>query len=199
MKRTAAVSIFAFITYYTVEEARSILDYRYQLGNNVLRVERREAAGSLARRDVMVSRGSPRNRFQANRDTMEMLFQQGVSVGMANANANASQSPTAAHSLYTPYNSYTLAGVPQFAPIAAPSQMFENDGSPGLHAHAQAFVPQSLQHVVPQGLGQYQVPTITPAQTTHYMPRTHLAQRTSNYQWPPADSTVPKITKEEIP
>lgn len=175
------------------------MDYRYQLGDNVLRVARREAAGSLARREVLVSRGSPRNRFQADRDTMEMLFQQGVSVGMANANVNASQSPTAAHSLYTPYNSYTLTGVPQFAPIAAPSQMFENDGSPGLHGHAQAFVPQTVQHVVPQGLGQYQMPTITPAQTTHYMPHTHLAQRTSSYQWPPADTTVPKITKEELP
>lgn len=172
------------------------MDYRYSLGGHVLRVEPRESAASLARRDAMVSRGSPRNRFQANRDTMEMLFQQGVSVGMANA--NASQSPTTAHSLYTPYNAYALTGVPQFTPIAAPSQLIDNNGSPGLHAHAQAFVPQSLQHVMPQGLGQYQLPTMAPSQTTRYIPRTHLAERTTNYQWPPVESTVPKITKDEI-
>lgn len=145
----------------------------------------------------MATRGSPRNRFQANEETMEIMFQQGVSVGLANA--NASQSPPAPASLYTPYNAYTLPGVPQFAPVTGPTQMVGNDGTQGLHAHAQTFVPQSLQHVVPQGLGQYQVPTITPAQTTHYMPRTTLAQRTTNYQWPPVNQDVPKITKEEIP
>ncbi|KAI4157412.1 MAG: hypothetical protein L6R39_000694 [Caloplaca ligustica] len=193
----AGPNSFAFVRFYTPGEAKHALKFRYQLGGHPLRVEAKESAASLARREAQVSRGSPRDRLQANNRTMTMLFQQGVSVGMANA--NASQSPTASSSLYTPYNAYTLPGLPSFAPMTVPNQLIGDGGSGNLQAHAQAFVPQSLQHAMPQGLGSYHMPTITPAQTTHYPPRTNLAPRATNYQWPPADSSVPTITNEEVP
>ncbi|KAL8991495.1 MAG: hypothetical protein Q9177_000119 [Variospora cf. flavescens] len=194
---SAGPNSFAFIQYYTVDEAKHALNYRYELGGSTLRVEPKESAATLARRETMVSRGSPRNRFQANKETMELLFQHGVSVGIANA--NASQSPTTASTLYAPYPAYALPGIHQFAPINAPTHLMENEGSPGLHAHSNAYVPQPVQHVIPQGFSQYQVPTIAPAQTTHYIPRPNLAQRTTNYQWPPVDPALPMITKEHVP
>ncbi|KAL9014866.1 MAG: hypothetical protein Q9173_000503, partial [Seirophora scorigena] len=171
----AEPNAFAFIQYYTVDEAKQALNYRYVLGGSALRVEPKESAASLARRESIVSRGSPPTRFQANKETMELLFQHGVSVGIANA--NASQSPNTASTLYTPYNAYALPGIHQLAPLNAPNHLMENEGSPGMHAHSHhPFAPQSLNHIIPQGFGQYHVPTIAPAQTTHYIPRTNLAQ-----------------------
>ena len=170
----------------------------FTLGGHHLRVERREPAEPLTRRSAMFSGGSPCNRFPMNsQDTMAMLFQHGVSVGMANA--NASQSPTAAPSMFTPYSSYAMSGVPHFAPLTSPGRMVESESTHGFHTHAQAFMPQSLQHGMNPDFGQFQVPTIGPAQTAHYMPTSNWAQRTTNYQWPPADSSVPTITRDEIP
>ncbi|KAI4168588.1 MAG: hypothetical protein LQ348_007461, partial [Seirophora lacunosa] len=194
----AGPNAFAFIQYYTVDEAKHALNYRYVLGGSTLRVEPKESAASLARRESIVSRGSPPTRFQANKETMELLFQHGVSVGIANA--NASQSPNTASTLYTPYHAYALPGIHGIAPIDAPNHLMENEGSPGLHAHSHhPFASQSLNHIIPQGFGQYHVPTIAPAQTTNYIPRTNLAQRTTDYQWPPVDPTLPKMAKEHSP
>lgn len=195
----AGVNTFAFVQFRSSAEAEYASSLKFDLGGHRLRVERKEPAESLARRDAMLSGGSPRNRFHMNsQDTMTMLFQHGVSVGMANA--SASQSPPAASSMFTPYHAYAFAGVPQFAPLTSQGRLIENETSQGLQAHAQAFVPQALQHGANPGLNHYQVPTITPAQTAHYLPvANNWANRTNNYQWPPADSTVPTITREEIP
>ncbi|KAL9006147.1 MAG: hypothetical protein Q9188_001116 [Gyalolechia gomerana] len=194
----AGVNTFAFVQFRSSAEAEYASSLCFNLGGHRLRVERKEPAESLARRDTMLSGGSPRNRFPMNsQDTMTMLFQHGVSVGMANA--GASQSPPATSSMFTPYNAYAFAGVPQFAPLTSQGRLLESETSPGLQAHAQAFVPQALQHGVNPALSQFQVPTINPAQTAHYLPANNWAQRTNNYQWPPADPTVPTITREEIP
>ncbi|KAL8697748.1 MAG: hypothetical protein Q9224_002160 [Gallowayella concinna] len=199
----AGVNAFAFLQFHTVEEAEIAARLFYQLDGHRLRVERKESAESLAHRDSMISGGSPRNsRLPSNtQDTMAMLFQHGVSVGMANA--NASQSPTTASSMYSPWSTYPHFGLPQLTTMVPGGRFIDNDGQ-GPQAHA-AFVPQALQQGMAPALGHYQVPTITPAQTAHYMPYGNSAQRTTNYQWPPVTSPsrnpsfLPSITKEEIP
>ncbi|KAL8734416.1 MAG: hypothetical protein Q9181_003219 [Wetmoreana brouardii] len=198
------VNTFAFIQFCSIEEADRAACYLYQLQGHRLRVERKESVESLARRDAMFSGGSPRNRPSANsQKTMELMFQRGVSVGMANA--TASQSPTAAPSIYPAYNTLQHYSVPHFAPAASPSRVIEHEPSQGLQAHAPAFVPQSLQHGMAPMLGQYELPTIMQAQTAQYTPTNAWTQRTTNYQWPPAASaaqgspSIPTITKEEVP
>ncbi|KAL8942421.1 MAG: hypothetical protein Q9216_001685 [Gyalolechia sp. 2 TL-2023] len=194
----AGVNTFAFIQFRSSAEAEYASSLCFNLGGHRLRVERKEPAESLARRDTMVSGGSPRNRFpMSSQETMTMLFQHGVSVGMANA--SSSQSPPAASSMFTPFNAYAFAGVPQFSPLTSQGRLIESETSQGLQAHAQAFVPQALQHGVNPALGQFPVGTINPAQSAHYLPASSWTQRTNNYQWPPADSAVPTITREEIP
>ncbi|KAL8922203.1 MAG: hypothetical protein Q9172_003664 [Xanthocarpia lactea] len=197
----AGVNTFAFLQFHTVEEAEIAAHLFYQIDGHRLRVERKESAESLAHRDTMFSGGSPRNRFPANpQDTMALLFQHGVSIGMANA--NASQSPTAASPMYTPWSNYQHFGLPHMATMPSGTRIMENEAQ-GLQAHPSAFGPQSLPHGMTPALGQYQMPTITPAQTAHYMPYGNMAQRTSNYQWPPITSpsrppTFPSISEEDI-
>ncbi|KAL8708272.1 MAG: hypothetical protein Q9220_006849 [cf. Caloplaca sp. 1 TL-2023] len=203
----AGVNTFAFVQFRSVEEAENAACLLYQIEGHRLRVERKETAETLAHREAMFSGGSPRNRFPINpQDTMAMLFQHGVSVGMANA--TASQSPPPAPSLFTPFNSYQQFGMPAFqSPIATSSRLIEDEGSAGMHghAHAQNFVPQSLQQGISPALGQYPMPTISPAQTAQYLPYNGWTQRTTNYQWPPVSSAsqtsayLPNMTKDEMP
>ncbi|KAL8818781.1 MAG: hypothetical protein Q9223_002660 [Gallowayella weberi] len=200
---TAGVNTFAFLQFHTVEEAEIAARLFYQLDGHRLRVERKESAESLAHRDAVFSGGSPRNtRLPSNaQDTMAMLFQHGVSVGMANA--NASQSTTAASSMYSPWSTYSPYGLPQMTTMLPGGRYIDNEGQ-GPQVHA-AFVPQALQQGMGPALGHFQLPTITPAQTAQYMPYASTTQRTSNYQWPPVTSPsrnptfLPSITKEEIP
>ncbi|KAL8691632.1 MAG: hypothetical protein Q9218_003187 [Villophora microphyllina] len=199
------VNVFAFIQYVSIEEADRAVTYCYQLEGLRLRVERKVSADSLARRDTLYSGGSPRTRMSTNpQNAMALVFQQGISIGMANA--NASQLPTAASSMYPAYNTFPQYGMPQFAPATGSNRLMENEASQGLHAHAPTFVPQSLQHGIAPMLGQLEMPTIMQAQTAHYTPSVAWTpQRTTNYQWPPVNSvgqtspSIPTITKEEVP
>lgn len=199
------VVVFAFIQFLSIDEAERTVCYTYHLGGNRLRVEPKESAESLARRDALFAGGSPRNRASArSQQTMAMMFQQGVQIGMANA--TASQSPTAASPMYQAYNTFQQYGVPQYAPVTTPRRLVENEPSQALQAHAPTFIPQSLQHGMAPMLGQYELPAIMPAQTAHYMPSDNwTAQRTSNYQWPPVTAagqgspSIPTIIKEEVP
>ncbi|KAL9034857.1 MAG: hypothetical protein Q9180_005176 [Flavoplaca navasiana] len=105
-----------------------------------MRVERKESAESLAQRESWrkntqrkrrkgtgrVSRlerpeaQSEIIRFPSNaQDTMAMLFQHGVPVGMVNA--GATQSPTTAPPLYTPWSSYQHFGTAWVNPISKSS------------------------------------------------------------------------------
>ncbi|KAL8807369.1 MAG: hypothetical protein Q9182_000708 [Xanthomendoza sp. 2 TL-2023] len=200
---TAGVNTFAFLQFHTIEEAEIAARLFYQLDGHRLRVERKESAESLAHRDAIFSGGSPRNsRVPSNtQDTMAMLFQHGVSVGMANA--NVSQSPAAASSMYSPWSTYPPYALPQMTTIVPGGRFIDNEGQ-GPQSHA-AFVPQALQQGLGPALSHFQLPTITPAQTAQYMPYGSTTQRTSNYQWPPVTSPSrnptfhPSITKEEIP
>ncbi|KAL9587209.1 MAG: hypothetical protein Q9212_000368 [Teloschistes hypoglaucus] len=199
------VNVFAFIQYLSIDEAERAVTYCYQLEGLRLRVERKVSADTLARRDFMCTGGSPRTRAPTNaQNAMAMVFQQGFSIGMANA--NASQPPPAAASIYPAYNNFSHYSMPQFASVHGTNRFVEDEASQGLHAHAPAFVPQALQHGIAPMLGQLEIPTIMQAQTAHYTPSTSWApQRTTNYQWPPVTSSgqnspsIPTITKEEVP
>ncbi|KAL8772028.1 MAG: hypothetical protein Q9209_002693 [Squamulea sp. 1 TL-2023] len=198
----AGVNTFAFLQFHTVEEAEIAARLFYQIDGHRLRVERKESADALAHRDAMFSGGSPRNRFPPNaQDTMALLFQHGVSVGMANA--NASQSPTAAPPMYSPWSHYQHFGMPQMTTMAPSGRLMENDAQE-LQSNAAAYVPQSLQHGMGPAVGPFPIPTITPAQTAHYMPYSSMAQRTTNYQWPPITSpsrkpTFPTVNDKDVP
>ncbi|KAL8661369.1 MAG: hypothetical protein Q9202_005671 [Teloschistes flavicans] len=201
----AGVNVFAFIQYLSIDEAERAVTYCYQLEGLRLRVERKVSADTLTRRDIMCTGGSPRTRMPTNaQNAMAMVFQQGFSIGMANA--KTSQPPTAASSLYPTYNNFPHYSMPQFAQLHGTNGLIENEASQGLHAHAPTFVPQALQHGVGPMLGQLEMPTMMQAQTAHYTPSTTWTpQRTTNYQWPPVASggqnspSVPTITKEEVP
>ena len=56
-----------------------------------LRVERKEIVDTSPGRDMSFAGGSPRNRFFADNEAMALMFQRGLSIGMANA--AASQAP----------------------------------------------------------------------------------------------------------
>ncbi|KAI4110648.1 MAG: hypothetical protein LQ339_001224 [Xanthoria mediterranea] len=182
----AGVNTFAFLQFHTVEEAEIAARLFYQIDGHRLRVERKESAESLALRENMFSGGSPSNRLPTNaQDTMALLFQHGVSVGIANA--NASQSNSTAPPMYTPWSNYQQFGLPHMATLPSGSRLVESDAQ-ALQAHASAFVPQPIPHGMSPGLPQYQMPTITPAQTAQYMPYDNMARRTAHYQWPPVTS-----------
>ncbi|KAL8659689.1 MAG: hypothetical protein Q9226_000314 [Calogaya cf. arnoldii] len=181
---SAGVNTFAFLQFHTVEEAEIAARLFYQIDGHRLRVERKESAESLAQRDNMFSGGSPRHQFPASaQDTMALLFQHGISVGMANANASHSQA--AAPPMYTPWTGYQQFGLPSMATMPPDSRLMDNEA-----AHASGFVSQAMPHSMNAAIPQYQMPTITQAQTAQYMPfHNNVAQRTTNYQWPPLSSS----------
>ncbi|KAL8845345.1 MAG: hypothetical protein Q9176_000516 [Flavoplaca citrina] len=194
----ARVNTFAFLQFHTVEEAEIAARLFYQIDGHRLRVERKVSAESLAQREHMFSGGSPRDRVSSNaHDTMAMLFQHGVSVGMANA--GATQSPTSAPPLYTPWSGYQHFGLSPMVTMSAGSRL-DNDTQGVPAAHPSTFVPPSFSSGMSPALGQYQMPTITPAQTAHYMPYGNMAHRTTNYQWPPVTSPTknPSLAKHDM-
>ena len=133
---------------------------------------------------------------------MNVLFQRGVSLGMASAAASQPQNP--ASSVFGPYQVYPPYNISQYNPFAVQSGLVENDASHGLHIHANSFGRQTVPPTLPQTLGQFNVPTISQSQTAHYMQYPSWVQRTNNYQWPPVapssegTNAVPTVTKEDI-
>ncbi|KAL8993412.1 MAG: hypothetical protein Q9169_006361 [Polycauliona sp. 2 TL-2023] len=169
------VNTFAFLQFHTPEEAEIAARLFYQIEGHRLRVERKECAESLAQRESALSGGSPRNRFpNSAQDAMAMLFQHGVSVGLANA--NASQSPTTAPSMYTPWSNYQQFGLPPVPTMPPAGQYIENEAQGLPTTHASTFIPQSFPNGMSTAHGHYQLPTITPAQTAQYMPYGNMAQ-----------------------
>ncbi|KAL8675259.1 MAG: hypothetical protein Q9168_000380 [Polycauliona sp. 1 TL-2023] len=197
---TAGVNTFAFLQFHTAEEAEIAARLFYQIDGHRLRVERKESAESLAQRENVFSGGSPRNRYPHNtQDTMAMLFQHGVSVGLANAN-NVSQPPTAASPMYPSWSNYPQFGLPPVPSMPPAGRFMETDAQGAPAAHASTFIPQAFPNGMSTGHGHYQMPTITPAQTAQYMPYSNVAQRTSDYQWPPVTSPTrnPTFPKQDM-
>ena len=148
-----------------------------------LRVEQKESIEQNNRRDIaMMSGGSPRGRYLAeSQDALAMLFQRGVSIGMANAIAVQAQALPAssygagAYSYYPPYNQSQYGHF--FNPAAA---SFEGESPSSVQMHANPYASTAVSQIqYPKAPQQY-------AQYSQYPPP---APRPSNYQWPPANDS----------
>ena len=169
------MNAFAFIEFYTQEEAAFVVQAVWHLGGVRLRVERKEWVDPATRRfSPIKAGGSPPDRFYTDpQEAMAVLFQRGVSIGMANAAASQAQtSPPPVYSpyaYYQPYNQMMYGSYPQM----------DTEASPGLQAQGNPYMP------MPMPMGQFQYPQAS-TYTAQYPP----ASNRPVYQWPPANSTA---------
>lgn len=170
------VNAFAFIEFFTQEEAAQIpTKGTFVIAGARLRIERKESVDPFTRRDSFRSGGSPNPRlFAESQEAMAMLFQRGVSIGMANA--AASQAQAMPPPVYAPYSYYQPYSQPQYGPYVAPNAPNENETSTGLQVHGNTYMPQAMG-------GQFQYPQ-GPPQYVHYQ---QCQQRSDYYQWPPGN------------
>lgn len=146
-----------------------------------LRVERKEIVDTSPRRDrSLFSGGSPRNRFFADNEAMALMFQRGVSIGMANAAASQApvMHPPAMHpSVYGQYPYYQpLNSQSAYGPFVGPTFGVDNETPANLQVQGGPYVPPAL--------GQYQYPQAV----SSYAQISHIPPRQSTYQWPPNNS-----------
>ena len=176
----SGMNIFAFVEYHDHDEVAFATQQVVTMQGVRLRVEQKESIDQYNRRDMaMVSGGSPRDRYFAeSQDALAMLFQRGVSVGMANAAASQAQAlpaPNYGAGAYPYYPTYNQSQYGQyFNPAAIP---FESESPSGAHMHGNLYMPN--------GMAQMQFPT-APPQYIQYPQYPQPAPRPTNYQWPPA-------------
>lgn len=145
-----------------------------------LRVERKEIIDSSPRRDVSLFAGSPRNRFYPDNEAMALMFQRGVSIGMANA--AASQAPVVHTSAMQPpiYGQYPyyqpLNPQSAYGPFVGPALAVDNETPANVQVQGSPYVPPAM--------GQYQYPQAV----SSYAQFSHIPARQSTYQWPPKSS-----------
>lgn len=189
-------NIFAFVEYHDHEEAAFATQQIVTMQGIRLRVEQKESIEQYNRRDMAtMAGGSPRGRYLAeSQDALAMLFQRGVSVGMANAMAAqnhalpAQNYGAAGFPCYPPYNQSHYGQY--FNPLANP---FESDPQSSLQMHGNLYAPNSL--------GQMQYPK-APQQYIQYPQYPQPAPRPTNYQWPPTNDSntetgLPTVKTEE--
>ncbi len=148
----------------------------FALGGVRLRVERKEWVDTATRRFSPVKSGaSPREHlYTDSQEAMAVLFQRGVTIGMANA-AAASQAQVSPSPLFTQYPYYPpYSQMPYGSYIGANPQM-DIEASSGLSAHGNTYMSMPM--------GQFQYP-----QAPAYVQYQPVSQRPV-YQWPPANST----------
>lgn len=152
-----------------------------------LRIEQKESIDPHHRRDLTIaSGGSPRARYLAeSQDALAMLFQRGVSVGMANAATSQAQIMPAPHygaAGYPYYSAFNQTQYGQYFPQATIS--VDNESSSGLQIHGNPYMPN--------GTSSVQYPTAPPP----YLPYTQYPQaapRPTNYQWPPSNDSTAEV------
>ena len=165
------MNAFAFIEFYTQDEAAFVVQAVWHLAGVRLRVERKEWVDPATRRfSPTKAGGSPPDRFYTDpQEAMAVLFQRGVSIGMANAAASQAQaSPPpvyAPYAYYQPYNQMMYGSYPQM----------DTEASTGLQAHGNGYIPMPM--------GQFQYPQAS-AYAAQYPPVSNRPV----YQWPPANS-----------
>lgn len=174
------VNIFAFVEYTSYDEATFAISQGVTLHGSRLRVEHKESVDNYNRRDLsFVSGGSPRNRYLAdNQEALAMLFQRGVSIGMANAAAQVQALPASgygsgAYSYYPHYNQS------QYGPYVSPSATIDSESPSNLQVHGNLYVPPVMGQMT-----QMQYPA-APPQYVQYPQYPQPLPARSNYQWPP--------------
>ena len=148
-----------------------------------LRIEQKESIDPYSRRDLATaSGGSPRARYLAeSQDALAMLFQRGVSVGMANAATSQAQiMPTPHYSTagYPYYPAFNQTQYGQYFPQATIS--VDNESNSGLQIHGNPYIPN--------GTSSVQYPTAPPPYIP-YAQYPQAAPRPTNYQWPPPNDS----------
>lgn len=165
---------FAFIEFFSQEEAARAARGNYKISDTRLRVEPKETIEPSPRRNLSIlTGGSPRNRYLADNEAMALMFQRGLSIGLANA--TASPAPSMVPPSYAPYPYYQAVNPPTtFNAYIGPTVGIENEVSSNIPLQGNAYIPQPLNHyqysqeIFPYGLGQF------PA-------------RQNTYQWPPSN------------
>lgn len=166
----------------------------YELGGNRLRVERKESLEFVGRRDISsLTGGSPRsNMFTDSPEAMALLFQRGVSVGMANA--AASQNHTLSPSIYAPYQLYQPLTT-QYGSFTTPTGHLDNEPQNNLPVQGNQYLPHGISPALSQAMppavptySAFQLPSLPPG-SSQYIQHPNWHQRTSNYQWPPVASS----------
>lgn len=181
----SGVNIFAFIEYSSYDEASSASSKCITLQGSRLRVEPKESVDQTHRRNVTtMSGGSPRARYIAdNQEALAMLFQRGVSVGMANAAAQAQVLPASSYGAgaYPYYPHYSQS---QYGPYVSPTTTMDGESPSNVQVNGSLYMPSVLGQIA-----QMQYPTAPPqyVQYPQYQPG---PTPRSSYQWPPPASTT---------
>lgn len=188
------VNIFAFIEYTSYEEATFATSRVVTLQGSRLRVERKESVDVLNRRDMsMVSGGSPRSLYIAdNQEALAMLFQRGVSVGMANAAAQAHASPAAGYGSGT-YSYYPQYNQSPYGPYVSPTTIMDGDSPNNAQTHGNLYIPPVMGQ-----MGQMQYPS-APLACVQFPQYPQPLPARSNYQWPPLTGTTNNDTTSATP
>ena len=190
----SGLNIFAFIEFSLREEAASALQQIVNLQGNRLRIEQKESIDPYSRRDLATgtaSSGSPRTRYLTeSQDALALLFQRGVTVGMANAANSQALSvgmanPATTQAQAMPAPNYGAAAYPYYSPFNQtqygqyfPQATIALENDPGLQIHGNPYLPTNMNSV--------QYPTALPSYVPHYP---QPAPRPTNYQWPPPNDS----------
>lgn len=181
----SGVNIFAFIEYTSYEEAAFATAQGVTLQGSRLRVEHKESVDVYSRRDTsMVSGGSPRTHYISdNQDALAMLFQRGVSIGMANAAAQVQPVPTSSYGpgAYPYYPHYNQS---PYGPYVSPTATIDSDSPNNVPMHGNLYMPPVMGQIA-------QIPfSSAPPHCVQYAQYTQPLPARSNYQWPPPANTT---------
>ena len=179
------MNVFAFIEYSSYDEASFAISRCITLQGSRLRVEHKESADQTNRRNIaMISGGSPRARYIAdNQEALAMLFQRGVSVGMANAAAQAQVLPATNYGSAT-YPYYPHYNQSHYGPYVSPPTTMDPESPSNVPINGSMYMPSVMGQVA-----QMQYPS-APPQYVQYPQYQQGPTPRSNYQWPPPASTA---------
>lgn len=196
---------FAFIEYSTAAEAASATEGVFMLFGSRLRVQQKENLYLNPNRfgHAFTHTRPMANRINPGDEAISMIFQRGVSVGMAKATnfqgAGVAQSSIPPPAVQYPLNSQFFGR--QNPPIAqgtyAPYPFYPSP-PPNLSAGAMTFAPSmpDYQTEIPTAIrmadGSYLNPPVHdfhyPPTAAQYLHQAHISSRTPTYQWPVANS-----------
>ena len=179
------MNIFAFIEYTSYEEAAFATSQGVTLQGSRLRVEHKESVDVYNRRDnSMVLGGSPRNHhISDNQEALAMLFQRGVSIGMANAAAQVQALPASSYgSAAWPY--YPHYNQSQYGPYVSSTTTIDSESPNNVPMHGNLYMPPMMGPIA-------QIPlSSAPPHCVQYAQYPQPLPARSNYQWPPPANTT---------
>lgn len=173
------MNIFAFVEYSSFEEASYATSKCITMQGSRLRIEHKESVDQSNRRNItMMSGGSPQARYIAdNQEALAMLFQRGVSIGMANAAAQASVMTPANYGSNT-YSYYPHYNPSQYGAYMSPTATMDPESPGNAQVNGNLYMASQMQY-----------PTVPP-QYVPYPQYQAVPTPRSSYQWPPLTDTA---------